>query len=578
LSHFPSRTRLGELLVKNGTLSDTQLAHALEEQTRLKLPLGQVLLRLNYVTDETMRQALGQQLNVPYVDLEKIIIDRSLARLIDRKYARKYSLFPVAQIGTALTVAMDDPTQAQVIEDLASLTGGTITVVTASHRAIQKASSLLYGEASDASDRPPGESVSGAERTDLPAVTEPRVEPADDLLTVLLGRALDEGASELYLVPHAGTLGLSFRVDGVTIVPKLAGLDRALASTGPALVSRVKALARIDDSGRVRPRRGSAQVWVVHGGRRVALDLRVSLVPTIGGDDIAIRLLDPMRPKSPSDLGFSTKASTRLEELFGSPNGVVLVTGPGGSGRAATLYSFLRRLHAPGRRIVTIEEQTAHIHDNFSQVEVDSDVGGTFAGYLHAYLRHHPEVILLGDLGDRETATMAFRAAEGGCLLLSTLTTSRAVEVPARLQDLGVTASEVASSLVGVVAQRLVRRICPSCRRPVATPPEEALSLFATLPADFSFFEGAGCPECHFTGYRGHFVVADVWALDQADRKLVAESATRDSLRQSAARAMLSMASDAHDRLATGATTSAELVRALPASAVAEHRAWFSTS
>jgi type IV pilus assembly protein PilB len=577
LSPFPSRTRLGEILVKNDTLTDSQLAHALEEQPRLKLPLGQVLLKLGYVTDETMRQALGQQLNVPYVDLEKIIIDRSLARLIDRKYARKYSLFPVAQIGTALTVAMDDPTQTQVIQDLASMTGGTITVVTASHRAIQKASSLLYGEG-DPGERPVGESVSGAERTEPASLVEQRIEPGDDLLTVLLGRALDEGASELYLAPHGGTLLLSFRVDGVTFVPKLAGLDRTLSTSGPELVARVKALARIDDAGRVRPRRGSAQVWVVHGGKRVALDLRVSLVPTIGGDDIAIRLLDPMRPKSPSDLGFSTKATTRVEELLGATNGVVLVTGPGGSGRAATLYSFLRRLHAPGRRVVTIEEQTAHIHDNFSQVEVDPDMGGTFADYLHAYLRHHPEVILVGELGDHETATLAFRAAEGGCLLLSTLTTSRAVEVPSRLQDLGVTPAVVASSLVGVVAQRLVRRICPACRRPVQEPPPEAASLFLTVPADFSFFEGAGCAECHFTGFRGHFVVADVWALDQADRQLVAESSSRDALRQSAARAMLSMASDAHDRLATGATTAAELVRALPPTAIAEHRAWFSLS
>jgi type IV pilus assembly protein PilB len=297
-------------------------------------------------------------------------------------------------------------------------------------------------------------------------------------------------------------------------------------------------------------------------------------VPTLGGANIAVRLLDPMRPRTLADLGFSVKAAARIETFFAHRQGAILVTGPSGSGRVATLYSFLRRLHAPGRRVVTVEEQIAHIDDDFSQAEVDVDSGDTFAPYLRAFLGHHPEVLMVGALNEPEAAGLAFRAVEGGSLVLSTLLTSRAIDAPDGISDLRVPASLVSRSLLGVVAQRIVRKLCASCRQPAAQPPAELGRLFGGTP-NFAFYEGAGCDQCHGTGYRGHAIVADVWRVGDEDRAAIAAAAP---IRAHAATSdgQYSMVEDAHDRLAAGWTTVEELLRALPASAIAEFKARYS--
>jgi type II secretory ATPase GspE/PulE/Tfp pilus assembly ATPase PilB-like protein len=585
LTTAPRRSRLGEILLASGALSEQQLEYALAQQPTLKLRLGKVLLKLNFVTDEIMRQALSAQLNVPYIDLEKVTIDLRLARIINRSYARRHSVLPIAQVGRMLTIAMDDPTAEAVIDDLTRLTGFSITVVTSSSRAMQRALRRLYEDEPGIAERTGVERVTpvdpprDAGRDASVPADEHATRRADDLFRQVLFRALESHCSDIHLEMLPSGLHVRYRVDGVLHQPHFGKVQENLDHNMREIGSRIRILAKLDIAERRRPQDGSFQVSVDRGGSKVTIDLRVSVIPSYSGESIVIRILDQTRaPRSILELGLSAVVSARLEELLQRPTGIFLVTGPTGSGKSTTLYACLMKLHRPEIRILTAEDPVEYVYDELSQSEVNDAIGNTFAGYLRAFLRHDPEIIMIGEIRDQETAEMAFRAAQTGHLLLSTLHTNSAIAALPRLLDLKIESALIASSLIGVMSQRLARRLCPSCRQEYRPSPDVVNEFFESVPAHVEFYHGAGCADCGFSGYKGRMMIADLWVPDDQDAVLITRQAPFDEVRRSAQRTTFSMAQDAHERLAAGCTTLEELLRVLPYSAVAEHRARFSGS
>jgi type II secretory ATPase GspE/PulE/Tfp pilus assembly ATPase PilB-like protein len=571
------RFRLGEVLLRSGAITADQLTRALALQQNEAVPLGQLLVKLGYVSDDVVRQALGRQANVSFVDLDRMEIDRSLARVVNSNYARRHSLVPIAQVRQTLTICMDDPTNRAVIDDLKRSTGLSVTVVTASHDAIGRAQARLFDDTPRRVD---------ADRVDL-LVEEPAPKPvrskyvddhlqdkrADAVVRRLLSKTIAHGASDIHLEPLANRLQIRFRIDGVLEPLELGELQEACDASAREIVSRLKILAKLDIAERRRPQDGSFRVRVDRGDEQTAVDLRVSIVPSYYGESVVLRLLDRQHaPRSIEQLQFPAAVSGRLRQVLQRPSGMLLVTGPTGSGKTTTLYAALMTLYRPQIRVVTAEDPIEYLYEQFSQSEVNPDIGNTFSSYLRAFLRHDPEVIMIGEIRDDETATMAFRAAQTGHLLLSTVHTETAIAAVPRLLALGVDANSIASSLMGVVGQRLVRRVCVECHTEYEPPADLMREFFRVVPDDITFRKGAGCQRCNFTGYRGRMTIVELWTPDDEDVLLITKQAPFEQLRANARRTTLAMTDSMWDALVNGHTNLEELVRVMPATTIEEFR------
>jgi type IV pilus assembly protein PilB len=579
LDAYGKRPRLGEVLERAGLISRGQLEIALEEQKRSGLRLGEVLLRLQYVTEDLLRQALCVHVNVPFIDLDALDLPAELSRWVSKSYARTHGLVPVAKVENTLTVAMDDPTAKAVIEELKAVTGFVVTVVTSSGPKIQRALARVY-------DGEPAAQDAGGSRFDV--IADERATPsaryieqqsrrADSIVRHLLNLALEHRASDIHVETLTHGLHVRFRIDGVLQELSLGPVAAELRASPREVVSRIKVLGSMDIAERRRPQDGSFRAQVKRDGRLTSFDFRVSVVPGYYGESVVIRILDGRRaPRSIHQLGFSATITARLAELLGRTAGIILVTGPTGSGKSTTLYGALMTLYRPEIRILTAEDPIEYVYEHFSQSEVNERIGNTFAGYLRAFLRHDPEVMMIGEIRDEETAEMAFRAAQTGHLLLSTLHTNDAISAVTRLRDLRVDPNLIASSLLGVLSQRLVREVCGGCREPHAPAPAVLREFFAEPPAGVTWSRGRGCAACNFTGYKGRIAVAELWAPSPEDVILINKGASFDQLRESALRSTLGMADDVRDKLLAGRTTPEELIRTLPYTAIHQFRQTFS--
>ena len=572
------RPRLGDVLVRSGALTEAQLAHALAQQAKNHRPLGELLIKLGYISDEKMRQALARQLRISFVDLDGMTIDKQLAKTINSAFARRHGLVPIARIAQTLTVCMSDPTQRAVIDDLRRVSGLTVMVVTASHDAIRRAHRRLYGDS--------GQVAPSQESVDLlvDEVTEnkPRSryvdehvkdKRADVLVRQLLTKAVTHRASDLHLEMLASRMQVRFRVDGMLEALDLGALQDACDASAREIVARLKILARLDIAERRRPQDGGFRVRVDRGTEQSDIDLRVSVVPSYYGESVVLRLLDRSRaPQSIDQLHFPTQIADKWCQLLQRPSGILLVTGPTGAGKSTTLYASLMTVYRPQIRVLTAEDPIEYVYEQFSQSEVNLDIGNTFATYLRAFLRHDPEVIMVGEIRDEETAEMSFRAAQTGHLLLSTLHTETAIAAVPRLRDLGIDSNAMASSLAGVLGQRLVRRVCAECQQPYQPPADVMREFFATRPEGIRFVKGSGCRECNYTGYRGRVTMVELWTPDDEDVLLITKDATFEQIRASARRSTLAMSECMLDALKQGQTNLEELVRVLPPAAIAQFR------
>lgn len=596
LEQWHKRIRLGELLVNSGVLTEARLEAALLQHQKVQRPLGEVLVKMGAVTDEAMRQALGRQLGIPYIEVDRVGIDRQLVRMINSNYARRHVVVPVAQSGQMLTICMDDPTNQAVIDELAGTTGCVVNVVTSGRDAIKKAFQMLYGEPMDVPPPPaPAQSFSFVETLEPAAADQMDLGEgafnrefvseyahgtgAETAVRQLLSLALEHHCSDLHLETLADRVQVRFRVDGILQELDLGPLQAVCDRGGSQIISRIKILAKLDIAERRRPQDGSFRAKIERDGGKHYVDFRVSILPGYYGESCVLRVLDKQNaPKSVEALGFSPAITTRLVQLLKRPSGILLVTGPTGSGKSTTLYAALLAAYKPEIRVLTAEDPIEYVYDQFSQSEVNDRIGNTFARFLRSFLRHDPEVIMIGEIRDEETAEMAFRAAQTGHLLLSTLHTNDAVSAVTRLRDLKVDPNMLASSLLGVLAQRLVRRVCQQCRREYEPSPELVREFFEVKPAGLKFYRGSGCAACNGTGYKGRMSIAELWTPDERDVLLMTKQVSFDQLRESALRTTISMALDAMDRLSGAQTTIEELIRVMPYASVRQFRQLASAS
>ena len=574
-----TRPQLGDILVKSGAISPEQLQDALRQQKHHPgVRLGRLLVKLGFVGDDTVRQALSNQLEVPFVDLERMRIDPALGRIINHAYARRHSLVPVSSIGQSLTVCMDDPTEQSVVAELKRLTGYSISVVTASHESIKAAFARLYSEALQGAGGGPIEAGVMDLEFDDDNSDDARVhygyefKGADVIVQKLLGLAIEQRTSDIHIETLSNRIGIRFRIDGLLQPPQLGELEPACNSLGREMVSRFKILAKLDIAERRRPQDGSFRVRLTHGNQIITIDLRVSIVPSMHGESVVIRVLDKSRlPASIDGLGLPPRMVQQFGQLLKRTAGIILVTGPTGSGKSTTLYAALKTLYKPQIRVLTAEDPIEYVYEQFSQCEVNDQIGNTFATYLRAFLRHDPEVIMIGEIRDGETAEMALRAAQTGHLLLSTLHTTTAVESVRRLRDLGIDANTIASTMAGVLGQRLVRRVCKACRTP-CQPSKHFLDQlpFSAGLSQWDLVKGSGCPACNFTGYSGRCMVGELWVPTQDDAVAIAKEVPMDELAASTRASTFTMAECASELLSDGVTNIEELVRVMPFAAIRE--------
>jgi type IV pilus assembly protein PilB len=594
LVRYRRSSKLGELLVKTNALTAGQLAIVLAEQRRCKQSLGDVALQLKYVTEAQLRQALCLQLHIGFFDLDTIAPDISLRALINPRFAKKHLVVPVARVGHTLVVAMDDPTRTVLIEDLKSSTGLDIEVITSTTASIRRTLARVYPGLVEPDSNDPAPSTCGREWS--PIVGEPHVvsfaeidrlsddrsatyhevthaEGTSGMVRRVLALALERGASDIHLEAVDRGIATRFRIDGVLQQFDLDDVDEMLNLNRGKLMSHLKILTKLDIAERRRPQEGSFRVRLDRDGQNATIDFRLSIIPGYYGESAVIRILDPLGlPGSVEALGLREPVTAKLRQLLRSSTGIILVTGPTGSGKSTTLFGALRSLYRPGLKILTAENPIEYVCDGFRQHEVNERLGNTFAKYLRSFLRHDPDVMMIGEIRDSETAELAFRAAQTGHLVLSTLHTNDAISALPRLEDLGVDSNLIASSLLGVLSQRLVRAVCVECRQPCAPPAELLAELAGLPPAGVRWYRGQGCRSCNYTGYRGRIVLAELWTPNDADVMLINRHATLDEIRKSAQTTTLPMADDVAEKLRLGRTNLEELIRALPHSALQQLR------
>jgi type IV pilus assembly protein PilB len=578
------RARLGEVLLKSRIITSEQLETALSHQKSSGMRLGEMLIKLNYISEESMRQALCKHLNIPFIDLEKVSIDLSLRKLINKSYAKNNLVVPIAIIGKTITLVMDDPTNTSVVKELRSSTGLTINVVTSTSSQIYQAFTKLYDEEiqSEQEVNSGQELISSDESQELGKskyIEEyQQTQRADEAVRKIINLAVKNRASDIHIESLDNRLLIRFRVDGVLQAFNLGAFQDSINKNRKEIISRIKILGKMDIAEKRRPQDGSFRVRVEKSGEIVTIDFRVSIIPVYYGENVVLRILDPRNaPKSIQQLGFSQPITEKLQQLLGRTTGILLITGPTGSGKSSTLYGALMTLFRPEIRILTAENPIEYVYENLSQCEVNEKIGNTFANYLRAFLRHDPEVIMLGEIRDQETAEMAFRAAQTGHMLLSTLHTNDAISTVTRLLDLNIEANIITSSLLGVLAQRLIRKVCEHCKEDYLPSEELLKEFFSVPPADVRWMKGKGCPQCNFTGYKGRIAVAELWTPSEDDMVLINKHVPFDEIKASAQKSTILMAEDAMEKLRAGKTTLEELMRTLPYSSIEQFRQ-FTTS
>jgi type IV pilus assembly protein PilB len=546
------RKPLGQSLVEQGHLTKDGLARALEEQRRSGVALREVLLKLGLATEDAILEYYEEQLGIPRMDLTTYVLEPDLIRIVPERIARQFKLIPLFKIGSTVTIAMVDPLDIMARDEVKLATGLEVDVVVSSEEQILEAIERYhpYGSGLDQLSRDP------ALRGSVLDATSARPEedgPVIRFVNAIVQQAVREGASDVHVEPDDGNVRIRFRVDGV-----LREASIQSKSIHAAVVSRVKIMASLDIAERRLPQDGRARVEVQ--GRE--LDLRVSTFPTVHGENVVLRILDRTSALlSVTDLGLAPLPLGRLTHMINRPNGIVLVTGPTGSGKTTTLYACLHKINSVQRNIVTLEDPVEYHLPSIRQTQVDPDIGLTFARGLRALLRQDPDVIMVGEIRDSDTAEVAVRSALTGHLVLSTLHTNDAVGALPRLIDMKIEPFLLSSAILGVVAQRLVRRVCEKCRQRVE-PPVEVLQELGLTESEGRYSAGTGCIACSQTGYRGRLGIFEVLEVDDELRDRIASRAPSEELARAARRTgMATLRDDAARKAAEGLTTLEEVLR-----------------
>jgi len=541
--------KLGEILIQQGIITEDQLNQAIEQQKKGKGRIGEILIKLGIITEENMTAALGAQIGIPYytsdnTELLKPQPDQNLEKLIPSDFAKKHNVLPLSAHLNSLTCAVHDPLDLLLLDNLRRVTGHEINLVIAPQSVIQKAIDAFYfpegsGEtkASLLSDAVEESYSKEDERLKIiPRKTQETTElsldkliasaeeaPVIKLVDLIIRQAIDERSSDIHIEPFENKINLRYRIDG-----QLYSLPPPAPHLHLPIVSRIKILAKLDIAEKRLPQDGALSAKLENR----TVDLRVSTVPTVWGEKVVMRILDKGAvPLELSSLGFDSKQIDALRKTLSMPYGMFFVTGPTGSGKSTTLYASVNETIDPTKNILTVEDPVEYKIDGINQVIVKPDIGLTFATTLKAFLRQDPDIIMVGEIRDLETASICVRAALTGHFVMSTLHTNDAASAITRLMDIGIPNYLLTPSLAAIMGQRLARRLCQKCKEPYEPAPDQHGGI--TFKSDL-IYRAKGCEECKNTGFKGRLVVAEVLVVDDEIRSLISREATAGEIKDCA--------------------------------------------
>lgn len=556
---------LGEFLVREGLISKDQLEKALDQQRLKGGRIGTNLVELGYISEETLTEFLGKQFHVPSLNLSKVQIDPACTRLISGDIARRYLAIPISMNGKRLTVAMADPNNIFAIDGIKFVTGYEVEPVVCAESAMLEAIQKYYQERD-----PLAEILKDLDDQEMELVEEEREEevginqlrvqveeaPVVRLINGILTDAVKRNASDIHIEPYENNLRVRYRIDGT-----LRDMMYPPFRMKSALISRVKILADMDIAERRQPQDGRIKIKM----GKTMIDVRVSTVPSIFGEKIVMRILNRQSlTLDLSKLGLEERALSDFLEAIKKPYGIVLVTGPTGSGKTTTLYTAITLLNTQEVNILTVEDPVEYNLEGINQVQVHAEIGLTFGKVLRAFLRQDPNIIMIGEIRDQETAGIAIKAALTGHLVLSTVHTNDAPSAVVRLVDMGIEPFLVGSALNLIVAQRLVRKVCPHCRVSTSYPKEVLIAAGLSEPElkGLSFWKGKGCPECNDTGYKGRDGIFEVMPITPAIRDMIIQRASIAEMKdQAVAEGMLTLRQSGLLKLKAGVSTLEEVLK-----------------
>jgi len=558
--------RLGELLVRENLISVQQLRKAQEEQQKTGTRIGTALIKVGAIEESKLTDFLSKQYGVPAINLKEFDIEPDIIKLVPKDVAEKHLVLPVNRAGSSLIVAMCDPSNIYAVDDLKFLTGYNIEAVVSSEPAIREAIEKYYAEKGPSLEDIVGgmgeDDVELADDINDAGNVEEMARAADDapvvkLVNLILRDAITKRASDIHVEPYEKDFRVRFRIDGV-----LYEVMKPPPKLRNAITSRLKIMAQLDISERRLPQDGRIKIKL-GGGKE--MDFRVSVCPTLFGEKIVLRLLDKANLQlDMTKLGFDPEPLKWFKEAIDRPYGMVLVTGPTGSGKTTTLYSALSALNDPTVNVNTAEDPVEFNFAGINQLQVHEDIGLNFAAALRSFLRQDPDTIMIGEVRDFETAEIAVKAALTGHLVLSTLHTNDAPGTVSRLLNMGIEPFMVTASLNLILAQRLARRLCPACKRPVEHVDEQALIDAGIAPdkiGTFTLYEKAGCRECNDRGYRGRVAVYEVMPFWDGLKEIVINGASTAELKQESIRlGMQTLRMAALGKVMAGVTTIEEAV------------------
>ncbi len=546
-----NRKKLGELLIDSGVITKEQLENALQNQKTSSKRLGELLVDEGIVEERQIVEVLEYQLKIPRIDFISFEIDPSVPGLITENLARKYCVIPVQREGSQLTVAMADPLNYNAIDDVAMYTGLMIKPAIALKSEILNSIDRNYGKENAekaVEDFKKEFDLEQIDEIDSELLNDVSNAPVVRLVNSIIQHAMRLRASDIHIEPFEDTQRIRLRIDG-----ELQEFMRTSKAAHAAVVTRIKILGKMDIAEKRLPQDGRVEMTV--DGKDI--DLRISILPTVYGEKVVIRLLgrsDLLLTKA--QLGFTPENAEMFEKIIKSPNGIILVAGPTGSGKTTTLYAVLREMNKISKNVITVEDPVEYRLEGINQVQVNVKAGLTFASGLRSILRQDPDIIMVGEIRDVETAQIAVRAAITGHIVLSTIHTNDSASTVSRLIDMGIEPYLVSSSVVGIVSQRLVRKNCTYCRK--AYKPDHSEMMLLKIREQLPIYKGVGCSACNNTGYRGRTSIHEIMLVNSQMRELIDKKASIDHLRSASLKHGTTTLRDNCIKLVLDGTTSME--------------------
>jgi len=555
------KKKLGDLLVEVGLLDENQLNNAIKIQKKTGEKLGKILVKEGYLTEEQIIEALEFQLGIPHIDMKKVFIDANVAKLIPESMAKRHVAIPIKKENDSIFVAMTDPLNIFAIDDIKLVTKLDVKPLIASEDGILKAIDRVFGkEEAERAVQDFKKELSHDNAEDdsnlLKDISEDEINnaPAVRLVNSIIEQAVKNRASDVHIEPTENDLRIRFRIDG-----ELHEAMRVFKSTQGPVITRIKIMANMNIAERRIPQDGKIEMNA--SGKNI--DIRVSSLPTIYGEKLVLRILDKSGYIITKDkLGLNSDDMKLFDNLLKHPNGIILLTGPTGSGKTTTLYAMLNELNKPDKNIITVEDPVEYTLEGLNQVQVNEKAGLTFASALRSILRQDPDIIMIGEIRDRETAEIAIRSSITGHLVLSTLHTNDSAGAITRLIDMGIEPYLISSSVVGVIAQRLARKICDNCKTEYDASKREKIILGLDTDEPLKLYKSKGCTVCNKTGFRGRVPIYEIMIMTPKIKELTNEKAPADViLNEAVSNGMNTLKESAKKLVLSGVTTVDEMLR-----------------